>query len=229
MLRLFFILLYIYPVFANTPSPEDQIRIIENFISPNVSKKIQQFYIKTQKNLSSSTDNQLSLVNISNPATQKMIQQISDQVLDLLSQIHPQKNFYLDHAGLYGRIVGNFCPYHSDNCYFSCPIHGEDQSFLRAHCKGKCPGSLFKPNHTYWREYTALIYLNDDFEGGEILFEDGPCNKLYKKIIPIQAQMLILAPNGSNFYHEVFPIRKGTRYSIHLWYTSDPKHRLNPI
>lgn len=82
-------------------------------------------------------------------------------------------------------------------------------------------------NHTHWREYTALLYLNEDFEGGEILFEDGPCNRLYKKVIPIRAGMLVIAPNGKDFYHELFPIGSGKRYSLHLWYTSDPRY-VNP-
>jgi hypothetical protein len=112
----------------------------------------------------------------------------------------------------------NFPSLLADNIAFSCPIHGKDQDKLRRTCDGNCPGASFVPNHTYWREYTALLYLNDDFEGGEILFEDGPCNKLYQKIIPIKAHMLVLAPNGPHFYHEVFPIKSGKRYSLHIWY-----------
>jgi hypothetical protein len=137
------------------------------------------------------------------------------------------KTYYLDHAGLYSRIKGNFCPYHADNITFSCPTHGKCQQELRARCPGTCLGAKFIPNHTPWRDYTALIYLNDNFEGGEISFEDGPQNKLYKKTIPIEACQLVLAPNGNHFYHEVFLIRKGTRYSLHLWYTADPRHALN--
>ncbi len=158
-----------------------------------------------------------------------MIGAISSQILKVMEQTYhlAAGKYHIDHGALYARIAGNFCAYHADNVYFDCPIHGKNQSRLRVICNGECPGARLVPNHTYWREYTALLYLNEDFEGGEILFEDGPCNRLYKKVIPIRAGMLVIAPNGKNFYHEVFPIRSGKRYSLHLWYTSDPRY-VNP-
>jgi hypothetical protein len=221
---IFLFLLFSLQAFS---SPEEKIIVIENFITKNTAKKIRAFYETHKKNLIKSEDNQLSIQAIKNKEMQEVIIEISNKVLDLIPTYYPyeKKKMYLDHGGLYARITGNFCPYHADNCYFSCPIHGDNQSYLRTHCDGTCKGSIFKPNHTSWREYTALIYLNDDFEGGEILFEDGPHNKVYQKVISIQEGMLILAPNGSDFYHEVFPIKKGMRYSIHLWFTSDRNHR----
>lgn len=224
---LFLFLALFFPLLGSqVPFPENQIIIVENFISADVANKLQKIYKEEKQGLIKTTDNELSLRNIKSKEGKQLIQNLSLQVIRLIQSNNPEtrKQYHLDHAGLYGRITGNFCPYHADNCYFSCPIHGKDQGILRARCPGNCPGSQYLPNHTYWREYTGLIYLNDDFEGGEILFEDGPCNKLYQKIIPIQAGMLVIAPNGSNFYHEVFPIRKGTRYSLHLWFTSDPTH-----
>lgn len=208
--------------------PEDQIIVMEEFLSSQESKELIRFYNSSKKNKVVYSDNQISLCSIENKFVQKILKNISDRVLNSIQQNYPLngKEYHLDHGGIYSRIKGNFCPYHSDNIYFECPIHGKDQSYLRMICNGKCAGSKFVPNHTSWREYTALIYLNDNFEGGEILFEDGPCNKRYQKIFSIKANMLILAPNGPDFYHEVFPIIKGTRYSIHLWYTSDPAHQL---
>lgn len=208
-------------------APQDQILILEDFITPKEAETLIGFYNRTKTDLVSHLDNQLPIPSISNRLIQQILFNISNRVLELIEQSYPSsgKRYYLDHGGIYSRIKGNFCPYHADNIRFECPIHGKDQSVLRLVCDGECPGSKFVPNHTPWREYTALVYLNDNFKGGEILFEDGPCNKLYQKVIPIKANMMILAPNGRNFYHEVFPIRQGTRYSIHLWYTSDSRHR----
>lgn len=224
---LYLFLLFIFPLLGSqVMSPENEIVIIENFISPEEASKLQKIYREEKQGLSKTHDNELSFSNLKSKEAKRIIQNLSAQIIRLikLNQPYTKKQYHLDHAGLYARIEGNFCPYHADNCYFTCPIHGSDQQFLRSHCPGTCTGAKYMPNHTYWREYTGLIYLNDDFEGGEILFEDGPCNKLYKKIIPIRAGMLIVAPNGSNFYHEVFPIKKGTRYSLHFWFTSDPMH-----
>ncbi len=206
--------------------PENQIMIVENFISTDVAKALMQYYDAEKQNLNNSSDNEFSLSLMYSPHIKKIIRDISDQVIQLMYRSYPfmSKNYQLDHAALYSRIISNYCPYHADNVYFECPIHGKDQEMLRTICPGNCPGAKFIPNHTWWREYTALIYLNDEFEGGEIAFEDGPRNTLYKKTIPIQARQLVLAPNGPDFYHEVFPIRKGKRYSLHLWFTSDPMH-----
>lgn len=185
------------------------------------------FYKNEKKDLAVNADNQIALSSKTSYPIAKVVSQISNRILALIKERYStsHKNYHLDHGGLYCRIPGNFCPYHADNGYFHCPVHGNNQSVLRSVCDGSCIGAGFIANHTYWREFTALLYLNEDFEGGEILFEDGPCNRIYKKVIPIKANMLILAPNGEHFYHEVFPIKKGKRYSLHLWYTSDPQHK----
>jgi hypothetical protein len=208
-------------------NPEDQIVILENFIPVEVSKALIQHFDAEKKNLTSHSDNELSLGSISPPHIRKLIFDITNRILQLMKLHYPLGNrtYVLDHGGLYARIPKNFCSYHTDNLYFDCPLHGRDQSRLRTICPGNCPGSKYVPNHTYWREYTALIYLNDEFTGGELAFEDGPNNKIYKKVIPIHANMLVLAPNGKNFYHEVYPIQTGKRYSLHFWFTSDPEIR----
>lgn len=202
------------------PSPETQIILLENFISPSTSNDLIQYYMKEMEDLSVDTDNQLALYSIENSQIRDIILEISNRVLQVMDRRYDLKGkpYQLDHAGLYGRITGNSCPYHADNVYFSCPIHGFNQNLLRTTCPGNCPGAKFIGNHTSYRKYTGLIYLNEDFEGGEILFEDGPRNKIYKKVIPIKSNLLVLSPNGPNFYHEVFPILKGKRYSLHLWY-----------
>ena len=208
-------------------SPENQIIIIENFISPEVSRALIQCHENDKRTLTSSSDNELSFGSISDPHVRKLILEISNRVLQLMQEKYPLmgKKFQLDHVGLYSRIPQNFCGYHTDNLYFDCPIHGKDQSRLRTTCPGDCPGSRYVPNHTPHREYTALVYLNEEFTGGELAFEDGPHNVLYRKVIPIHSNMLVLAPNGKDFYHEVYPIRSGRRYSLHLWYSSDPTLR----
>jgi hypothetical protein len=206
--------------------PESQIVIIADFISSDTARTLIEFYKGERKDLKQHLDNELSFFSSTNPSIKNLVSAISAEILKVMQYSYDLKGkkYLADHCALYARIPGNFCPYHADNIYFSCPVHGSDQNRLRSVCKGECPGSKYLPNHTPWREYTALLYLNDDFEGGEIQFEDGPCNKLYTRKIPIKANMLVITPNGSDFYHEVFTIRRGTRYSLHIWYTSDPNH-----
>jgi hypothetical protein len=207
--------------------PESQIVVLENFVSSDKAKRLIHFYDQEKTDLNDYTDNQVTFSSRTDLHIRQVILSISRDILRVMKKKYGLdiNRYHIDHCALYARTAGNHCPYHADNVYFDCPVHGKDQNRLRATCKGTCPGAKFFPNHTGWREYTALLYLNDEFEGGEILFEDGPCNRIYKKIIPIKANMVVIAPNNQNFYHEVFRIRKGKRYSLHIWYTSDPHHR----
>jgi hypothetical protein len=63
--------------------------------------------------------------------------------------------------------------------------------------------------------YSILVYLNDDYEGGEIFFPNQ--NILLKP----QAGSLIIFPSCEPYVHQVKEITKGTRYiSPFLWYKS---------
>lgn len=211
MKRICLILVAFFRILIATP--EDEIVVIENFISRELAQLLINYHKNNSQILQKETDNQISFNSVQDFNILSIVRDISLQVERLLPS-----SYQFDHGGIYARISGNFCPYHTDNGYFSCKIHGSDQETLRRNCPGTCLGILFKPNHTFWRKYTALIYLNDDFEGGQIVFEDGPWNYQYRKKIPIKEGMLVLSPTGPEFYHEVEKIEKGTRYSLHLWY-----------
>ena len=58
--------------------------------------------------------------------------------------------------------------------------------------------------------YTSIIYLNDNFEGGETVVEK-------RKIQPKQGLMVLFA--GNHTLHGVNKIKKGNRYTIPCWYT----------
>lgn len=208
-------------------SPEEQVLLIEDFLSEEVANFLSELHRNRKPVLDKQGDNQLALSEIREDGARFVLAEIAERIRVLLEREYGEMKgtLHVDHLGLYARIAGNFCPYHADNGYFACPIHGTDQRYLRKHCPGDCSGSRFLPNHTSWREYTALVYLNEDFSGGELVFEDGPCNRIYRKVLPIRKGMLVLAPNGADFYHEVLPIRRGTRYSLHIWYTKDSRHR----
>ena len=67
------------------------------------------------------------------------------------------------------------------------------------------------------RLYTTLIYLNDDYEGGETNF---PINGT--KIIPKKGKLIIWKnkKNGVDYdksMHESLPVIKGTKYALVNW------------
>ena len=61
--------------------------------------------------------------------------------------------------------------------------------------------------------YGAILYLNDDFEGGELYYKD-----LDIKIKPKKNSLLI---HKSTIYHEVLPVTSGVRYSMTTFIKGD--------
>lgn len=61
------------------------------------------------------------------------------------------------------------------------------------------------------RAVSALVYLNNDYEGGEIEFPNFGV-----KIKP-QAGMLILFPSNYAYSHIAHPVTKGTKYCMVTW------------
>lgn len=66
---------------------------------------------------------------------------------------------------------------------------------------------------TSYNHMASLIYLNDDYEGGEIEF---PTHDISLKL---SAGSLIMFPGNENYPHEVKPIVSGYRYTMPIWFT----------
>lgn len=62
------------------------------------------------------------------------------------------------------------------------------------------------------RVLSVLLYLNDDYEGGEIEFQHSKI-----KIKP-EAGSILFFPSNFLYVHEVYPVTKGPRYSLPNWY-----------
>lgn len=71
------------------------------------------------------------------------------------------------------------------------------------------------------RLLSALLYLNDDYEGGEIEFPNS--NVRFKP----EAGSVVMFPSNFLYIHQVHPITKGTRYSLPNWYHNSVKQNIN--
>jgi hypothetical protein len=76
------------------------------------------------------------------------------------------------------------------------------------------------PNHTPHRDFSALYYLNDGFEGGELVFETQGAE------VKPHAGLFVAFPSDERFVHEVPPVTAGRRYSLALWFTRQPAFAL---
>jgi predicted 2-oxoglutarate/Fe(II)-dependent dioxygenase YbiX len=76
-------------------------------------------------------------------------------------------------------------------------------------------GEEYKPHYDgateLGRSISALVYLNDDFEGGEIEF------KHFNIKLKPKPGTLILFPSNFAYMHVAHPITKGTKYALVTW------------
>jgi len=58
--------------------------------------------------------------------------------------------------------------------------------------------------------YSSIIYLNDEYLGGQTFFQDGLI------VRPIKGRALFF--NGMCYKHGVLPVKQGPRYTLAAWY-----------
>lgn len=75
----------------------------------------------------------------------------------------------------------------------------------------------------YSRLLTCIIYLNEDYTGGELQFPSVGINKEYK----FKTGDAIIFPSHWMFYHGVKPISSGERYAVVIWIGLDLSHTEN--
>jgi len=68
------------------------------------------------------------------------------------------------------------------------------------------------------RTLSVIIFLNNDYEGGELNFHDPVTNEIYQTIKPFPGRC-IMWPSNFMYPHSVSPVTKGTRYAIVSWLT----------
>lgn len=77
-----------------------------------------------------------------------------------------------------------------------------------------------KDPHWYcgWRDYSSILYLNHDYEGGDTIF------KHQQQRQPPMQGTAILFPATYAYTHGVDKVLSGTRYTLASWFTQDREH-----
>ena len=65
------------------------------------------------------------------------------------------------------------------------------------------------------RHLSVIINLNDEYEGGDLVFRDQ--KNLEIKRLKLTAGSIVFFPSNFMYPHSIEPITKGTRYSIVAW------------
>ncbi|KAM4613849.1 prolyl 3-hydroxylase 1 [Polymixia lowei] len=78
------------------------------------------------------------------------------------------------------------------------------------------------PAYTH-RDYSAILYLNDDFEGGDFIFTELDAKTVTAEVRP-HCGRLVGFGSGKENPHGVRAVTKGQRCAVALWFTLDPAH-----
>jgi hypothetical protein len=137
------------------------------------------------------------------PEVHRQITEVRHQARDIVCQFYGVPGtLYTEYTLVTEMRIGDSHPLHADS--------------VRQDTDGR-----WVPNHTPWRDYTAMLYLNTsglDYEGGLLRFP-----ALGEEVVP-QAGLLVGFPCGRQYQHEVTAVRQGSRYAISMWMTPDPAH-----
>lgn len=132
-------------------------------------------------------------------------------------KIHPDDFFYKEMfdvtTRLYSALDRAFEHYSNVLYPFAAPnIKSREDSInlLRYKKSGHLPAHQDQGVST--RVLSTVMYLNDNYEGGEIEFINSKV-----KIKP-EAGSIIFFPSNFLYIHEVYPITNGERYSMPHWY-----------
>ena len=71
--------------------------------------------------------------------------------------------------------------------------------------------------HTVNRQLSFIINLNNNYEGGELVFYK-PIEKTAYSKVSLQQGDLMLFPSNFLYPHRILPITKGVRYSMVSWF-----------
>ncbi|XP_071767734.2 prolyl 3-hydroxylase 1 [Centroberyx gerrardi] len=78
------------------------------------------------------------------------------------------------------------------------------------------------PAYTH-RDYSAILYLNDDFEGGDFIFTELDAKTVTAELRP-RCGRVVGFGSGKENPHGVRAVTKGQRCAVALWFTLDPAH-----
>jgi len=82
---------------------------------------------------------------------------------------------------------------------------------------GNFYGTHIDAYHTVNRQLSFIINLNQEYEGGDIIFTHPSDRKSYKKI-SFKTGDLLVFPSNFMYPHNITPVTKGIRYSCVSWY-----------
>ncbi|XP_023966901.2 prolyl 3-hydroxylase 3 isoform X1 [Chrysemys picta bellii] len=98
-------------------------------------------------------------------------------------------------------------PVHADNCL----LDPEGKECWR------------EPPAYMYRDFSGILYLNDDFHGGDLFFTEVDAVTVTAQVRP-KCGKLVAFSSGRENPHGIWAVTHGRRCAIALWYTLSPEH-----
>ncbi|KAF7239361.1 Prolyl 3-hydroxylase 1, partial [Varanus komodoensis] len=142
------------------------------------------------------------------------------RVMESYFRLDVPLHFSYSHLVCRTAIEGNFKDHdkQADRTDPSHPVH-VDNCILNA----EALVCLKEPPAYTFRDYSAILYLNGDFEGGNFYFTELDATTVTAEVAP-QCGRAVGFSSGSENPHGVKAVTKGQRCAIALWFTLDPRH-----
>ena len=171
----------------------------DNFLSESKCNKL----IEYQKNNSPNNFDKgfwnSRIVQNYDKSIEKITDYIHSKISVLCSEFYQEDYVYLEFTNLVYWGPGMELEPHADNYFIHEPT---------------------KPHYSQHRDYSSILYLNDNFRGGETYFPESNFS------IEPKVGRLAIFTSGSNHIHGVKKVLSGDRYTLATWFTKEKNKSL---
>ncbi|XP_050584076.1 prolyl 3-hydroxylase 1-like isoform X1 [Bombus affinis] len=152
------------------------------------------------------------------PEWLELLLEKTEQVRD-----HVERYFGLNHRHLYFTYTHLVCR----TALPDSPVDRDDLSHQvhADNCLLKDRDVCLRESPAYiWRDYSAILYLNDDFQGGEFFFTKDRVVRTMDNVVSPHCGRIVAFSAGKENLHGVRGILRGKRCALALWFTQDKKY-----
>jgi|TARA_B100000035_G_scaffold313746_1_gene328168 Rps23 Pro-64 3,4-dihydroxylase Tpa1-like proline 4-hydroxylase len=171
----------------------------DNFLSESNCNKLIQYQKNNSPNNFDKGFWDSRIVKTYDESIEKLTDYIHSKICVLCSEFFQEEYVYLEFTNLVYWGSGMKLDPHADN-YF---IHEPET-----------------PHYCPYRDYSSVLYLNDDYTGGETYFPE------HNFSIEPKVGRLAIFTSGSDHIHGVKKVLNGDRYTMATWFTRQKNKRL---
>lgn len=197
----------------------ETIQILDDFLTEEECGQIKDYCLSRvnkevdEEKMPWHNRNNFSLNQIEDDSIKEIIKNCRQKIADVI-QPDIREKILPNHSNLVYWTVGQKMARHSDNDSYN-----------------------FRPSILKARQFSAIVYINDDYEGGETFIGNSNEKRLWwwaieDKFAPISNDIIVKPKSGKCVIfasddrnaHGVTEVLSGERITLAFWYTTNPKY-----